>query len=178
MGFLPYRNFVLCPAHARIHVAPSVTVKYATILLEILRVTEPKLRIVTTSRISIGDVGGGSSSVRACIDDAGTLFRFLLLFSAAVRCRCRCRCLLLPVYGLRCQCGMLAAAKDAANANVGEPKPCQVYNDEGSHESDAAHHNENMSRRESQRVRDERDVERELCVQATGRRHNACERRD
>lgn len=73
---------------------------------------------------------------------------------------------------------MLAAAKDAANANVAEPKPCQVYNDEGSHESDAAHHNENMSRRESQRVRDERDVERELCVQATGRRHNACERRD
>lgn len=68
---------------------------------------------------------------------------------------------------------MLAAAKDAANANIAEPKPCQVYNDEGSHESDAAHHNENMSRRrESQRVRDERDGERVVVA------HSACERRD
>lgn len=113
LGFLPYRNFSLRCARPLTNTtrASSVTAQYATILLEILRVTEPKLRLPAAA-----EQHRQSSRARAaCVH----WLRFCFCY-----CQRRCRCLFL-LYGLRCQCGTAqqqhsSSAKDAANANAAD----------------------------------------------------------
>lgn len=115
LGFLPYRNFSLRCARPLTNTtrASSVTAQYATILLEILRVTEPKLRLPAAA-----EQHRQSSRARAaCVH----WLRFCFCYCQR---RCRCRCLFL-LYGLRCQCGTAqqqhsSSAKDAANANAAD----------------------------------------------------------